>query len=87
MGKGSKSRNQSDGPISKRHHKRLTSEIQSIGARSRGLGIRKLHYGTNAQSSTLHRARTTQARLGTQRPGQLLNDDAAGLHGLWMNYS
>ena len=68
MGKGNKSRNQADGhgPISKRHHKRLTSEIQNIGARSRGLGIRKLHYGTNAQSSTLHRARTTQARLGTQ---------------------
>ena len=54
MGKGKKSRNQSDGPISKRHHKRLTSEIQNIGARSRGLGIRKLRYGTNAQSSTLH---------------------------------
>ena len=65
-GKGNKSRNQSDGPISKRQHKRLTIETQSIGARARGLGIRKLHYGTNAQSSTRHRAGTTQARLGTQ---------------------
>ena len=38
----------------------MTIEAQSSDARSRG--IWKLHNGTNAQSSTLYRTRSTQAR-------------------------
>ena len=49
--------------MSKRHPKWVTIETQSIVDRSRG--IRKLHNGTNAQSSTLYRTKSSQVRLGT----------------------